>query len=91
MSGHHAAVRYTKWVIHVTSTPTPVKAYYQKAERIQTEHRLADGCTADEYAKKALSFILHPKPVSRQRRTLWTTSRFNHLVRPAVVGAVSPW
>ena len=38
------------------------KAYYRKAERIQTEHRLADGCTADEYAKKALSFILHINP-----------------------------
>ena len=25
------------------------KAYYRKAERIQTEHRLPDGCPADQY------------------------------------------
>ena len=38
------------------------KAYYRKAERLQTEHRLADGCPAADYAKKALAFILHINP-----------------------------
>ena len=36
--------------------------FYRTAERLQTENKLADGCRAEEFVKKALAFIVHISP-----------------------------
>ena len=38
------------------------KNFYRTAERLQRASHLPDGCTAAEYAKKALAFLVHIKP-----------------------------
>ena len=52
------------------------KAYYRKAERLQTEHRLPDGCLADAYVKKALAFVLHINPNLAQPYTASDASQY---------------
>ena len=38
------------------------KAYYRAAEQFQLNHPLVKGCTADEYTKRAYSFLVHIRP-----------------------------
>ena len=38
------------------------KDFYRTAERLQRQNPLPDGCTADEYSKKAFAFLVHILP-----------------------------
>ena len=44
--------------LKTTHKPEVDKDFYRTAERLQRQNPLPDGCTADEYSKKAFAFLV---------------------------------